>query len=59
MTFVAAELGFIAIEDKLGFVSVLLDSISQAFALVANEESEAPIEISDVNILERGNETLH
>ncbi len=59
MTFVAAELGFISTEDKLGVISVLLDSISQAASIVANERGEPPIEISVTNTPETGNEIIH
>ena len=59
MTFVAAELFFFALEDKLGVISVFLDSISQASSIVANESSETLLEISDRNTLANRNVTLH
>jgi hypothetical protein len=59
MTFVAAELGFISTEDKLGVISVLLDSISQASSIVANERSEPPKENNDTKKITIVNKTIH
>mgnify|MGYP006450396477 CR=1 FL=1 len=59
MTFVAAELGFISTEDKLDVISVLLDSISQASSIVANERSEPPIENNDTKKTTIVNKTIH
>ena len=58
MTFVAAELFFFALEDKLGVIPVLLDSISQASSIAANESGETPIDISGRNTPATRNVTL-